>query len=80
MIAGAFIGAPTTPGPLRVKLAYGAPGARRLVVRTVTVRGVSRTGGPFPRATGVKAVRHGDRILVTWRMSGPLDAVVRLRR
>ena len=79
-IAGAFIAAATKPGPLRVTLAYGAPGARRLVVRTVTVRDVFRTGDPLPRATGVKAVRRGDRIVVTWRMTGQLDAVVRLRR
>ncbi len=73
-IAGAFLEADTKPGPLRVKLAYGAPGARRLITRTVTVRGVSRTGLPFPRATAVKAVRRGDRVVVTWRVTGPPGA------
>jgi hypothetical protein len=57
------------PGPVRLRMNYGAIGALHPSTRTISVR-VAREGGAPPRATRVKAVRRGDRVIVTFRVTG----------
>jgi hypothetical protein len=57
------------PGPVRLRMSYGALGALHPSTRTISVR-VARADGPEPRATQVKAVRRGDRVVVTFHVTG----------
>jgi hypothetical protein len=59
--------APQRRGPVRVRLRFAAPGARTASERieTVTLRGVPRPR--TPRVLGLRAVRHGSTVDVTWR-------------
>jgi hypothetical protein len=57
------------PGPVRLRMSYGALGALHPSTRKISVR-VAREGGAPPRATHVKAVRRGDRVVVTFRVTG----------
>ncbi|MDX6585374.1 MAG: hypothetical protein QOI10_4558, partial [Solirubrobacterales bacterium] len=52
-----------------IELAYGAPGALHPRTRAMSVR-VRRSGPPEARATGLKAVRRGDQVVVTFRVQG----------
>jgi hypothetical protein len=60
-------------GRVRVKLRYGAPGARRAAARTVTLRLRARPLPPIPRVIGAVARRDGDDVVVTWRTDRPRD-------
>jgi hypothetical protein len=64
--------APAHAGPVRVRVSYGAPGARhpRVVTLRLTLRRVPTP--PLPRAVGLEAHRHGDSIEVSWRTAAPL--------
>ena len=55
---------------MRLTIAYRAPGAKHARTRTVTVRIARAASVPYPRATDVRAVRDGDSIRVTWRVTG----------
>ena len=61
--------APAEPGPVRLRMSYGALRALHPSTRMISVR-VAREGGAPPRATRVKAVRRGDRVVVTFRVTG----------
>jgi hypothetical protein len=54
-------------GTIRVRLRYGAPGARRLRTATLAVHLRRRPGPPSPRVAGVVARRDGNDVVVTWR-------------
>ena len=69
-VSGAAYLAPARIGPVRLTLAYRAPGAKRAQTRTVTVRIARAASVPFPRATDVRAVRDGGSIRVSWRVAG----------
>ena len=71
---GAAFLAPARVGPVQVTIASRAPGAKHARTRTVTVRIARAASVPFPRATDVRAVRDGDSIRVTWRVTGRQDA------
>lgn len=56
-------------GTVRILLRYGAPGAVLAQTQTQTVAvKVKRAQAPMPRIIGLKAVRRGDGVRVTWRM------------
>ncbi|MDA0165714.1 hypothetical protein OM076_35935 [Solirubrobacter ginsenosidimutans] len=54
------------PGPVRVRISYGAPNALKLRQRTVRLNLDLRAAPPDPRVVGLRAVRRGDRIRVSW--------------
>ena len=57
---------------IRVRLAYGAPAALHPRTRTLSVR-VRRSRPDEAHATGLKAVRRGDRVVVTFRVQDNND-------
>jgi hypothetical protein len=52
---------------VKVRMSYGSPGTVAPQTLTVTMR-VRLADTPFPRIVGLKAVRRGERVRVTWRM------------
>ncbi len=65
--------APARRGPVRVRVRYSAPGARTASERieTVTLER-SATAAP-PKVEGLRAVRHGSRVDVSWRTDRDAD-------
>jgi hypothetical protein len=62
-------------GRVRVRVSYSGPGGKR-VRSTSLVFEVNRTGlhpRPTARIVGLRAVRHGTSIRVTWRTSRPVE-------
>ncbi|MDA0161422.1 hypothetical protein OM076_14185 [Solirubrobacter ginsenosidimutans] len=60
--------APARPGPIKVKLSWGAPGARVAQERTISVRLRRLPIPPFPRLLDVRARRaKGGVVDVRWR-------------
>jgi hypothetical protein len=55
------------PRPVRVRVSYGAPGAVKPRSETVTVR-LERSSRPEPRIAGLRAVRRGNAVRVTFRV------------
>ena len=58
-------------GPVRVLVAYGAPGARRPLNKTVTLMLRRPPGPPVPHVRDLRARRHGGSIEVTWTTDIP---------
>ena len=56
---------------MRLRVTYGAPNAPRPKTRTLTVRLRRPADPPKPVPIGLKAVRDGDRVRVTWRTARP---------
>jgi hypothetical protein len=61
-------------GPVRLRVRYGAPGARRAVARTVTNRLRRLPDAPLPKLLGVTARRSGKAVVVTWRTDRDMKA------
>ena len=68
--AGYF--APRPAGPVKLTVRYRAPDALRARSRTVHVRIARGADVPHPVVTDLRAVRRGDSIRVSWRVSGPI--------
>jgi hypothetical protein len=65
--------APLRDGLVRVRLAYGAPGASSARTRTLSLR-LHRPPGPaLPRVIDPVARRDGDDVVVTWRTKRSAD-------
>ena len=58
--------APLRPGPVKILLRYGAPGARHATARTFTPTLSRRPGPRVPRVDGLSARRDGGRVSVRW--------------
>lgn len=58
--------APVRRGPVRIRIATGAPGALHPQVRTLTVRIARSARVPFPVVTKLRARRAGKRVVVTF--------------
>ncbi|RKQ90662.1 hypothetical protein C8N24_0475 [Solirubrobacter pauli] len=56
--------------PIRLAVAYRAPGAKRVKVRTTSIRFARRGELPFAEVEHVRAVRRGGTIRVTWALKG----------
>jgi hypothetical protein len=59
--------APDRRGPVRVRLRFSAPGAHAGTERIETVTLARSRAGHVPVVEGLKAVRHGSRVDVSWR-------------
>ena len=68
--------APLRTGPVRVRISYGAPDAVTLRSRTLTLRLHRSADAPDPRVVGLRAVRKGHGIRVTWRTDRPTTYTV----
>ena len=68
--AGYF--APRPAGPVKLTVRYRAPDALRAHSGTVHVRIARGADVPHPVVTDLRAVRRGDSIRVSWRVSGPI--------
>jgi hypothetical protein len=66
--------APVRRGPVRVRVRYAAPGARSATERVETVTLERTEVGAPPKVLGLKAVRHGSRVDVTWRANKKADS------
>jgi hypothetical protein len=66
--------APVRRGPVRVRVRYSAPGARSATERIENVTLERDDTSPLPKVEGLKAVRHGSRVDVTWRADRSADA------
>ena len=69
--AGHF--APRPAGPVKLTVRYRSPDALRARSRTVHVRIARGADVPHPVVRDLRAVRRGDSIRVSWRVSGPID-------
>ncbi len=67
--------APPRPGPVRIALQSGAPGAASPQRRTVRVRLRRLPAPPLPRIEDVRIRRRGDDLVIRWRTDvRPRDA------
>ena len=71
-IDGAAFFAPRPAGPMKLTVSYRSPEALRARSRTMRVRIARGADVPHPRVTGLRAVRRGGSIRVSWRVSGPI--------
>lgn len=62
--------APIGGGTVRVRLTYGAPDSTNPQTKTISVR-LRHVATPETRVVGLRAVRRGKSIRVTWRMANP---------
>ena len=58
---------PRESGPVRLRITYGPADGRSTRTRTMTVRLRRPPDPPEPKVLGLRAVRRGDQIEVTWR-------------
>jgi len=68
------VGSPIAPlrrGPVRVTIAYGAPGARRPLTKTVTFSLRRPPSRPVARVRDLRAHRRGNAIAVSWTTDLP---------
>jgi hypothetical protein len=70
--AGHF--APRPAGPVKLTVRYRAPDALRAHSRTTHVRIGRGADVPHPQVSGLRAVRRGNSIRVSWRVTGPTGA------
>ena len=72
--------APPRLGPVRVRLTYAAVDGRRTRTETLTLRLVRGPLRRAPRPVGVRAVRVGDALQVSWTMDRPAleDTLIRV--
>ena len=68
--AGHF--APRPAGPVRLTVRYRAPDALRAHSRTTHVRIGRGADVPHPQVSDLRAVRRGESIRVSWRVTGPI--------
>ncbi len=69
--------APATPGPIRIALKWGAPGARATERQTFEVRLQRLPAPPLPRILNLRATRRGSTVDVRWNTDvRALDAYV----
>jgi hypothetical protein len=61
-------------GPVRLRVRYGAPGARRAVAESTTYRLRRLPDAPLPKLLDVVARRRGNDIVVTWRTDRDMQA------
>ena len=66
--------APRRRGPVRVRLRFSAPGAHAGTERIETVTLARSRAGNVPVVEGLKAVRHGSRVDVSWRTDRKTEA------
>jgi len=66
--------APVRRGPVRVRVRFAAPGARAGSERIENVRLQRERSSPAPKVLGLKAVRHGSRVDVSWRSDRRAEA------
>ena len=59
--------APLHAKPVRFRISWGAPTTVTPHTRTLSLRLHRRADPPDPKVVGLRAVRHGDRIQVSWR-------------
>jgi hypothetical protein len=71
-IDGAAFFAPRPAGPVKLTVSYRSPEALRARSRTVHVRIARGADVPHPRVTDLRAVRRGESIRISWRVSGPI--------
>jgi hypothetical protein len=64
--------APARPGPVRITLQSGAPGAARARQQTVPVRLRRLPSPPLPRINDLRVRRRGDDLVVRWRTDVPM--------
>ena len=68
--AGYF--APRSAGPVKLTFRYRAPDALRARSRTTHVRIARGADVPHPQVADLRAVRRGESIRVSWRVTGPI--------
>ena len=68
--------APRRPGRVQVGLTYGAPGGTRFATRTLTLRLSQQRprSRSVPSVHGLRAVRHGNRIDISWTVDARVMA------
>jgi hypothetical protein len=66
--------APAHRGPVPVRVRFSAPGARAGTERIENVTLARSRTGAVPLVEGLKAVRHGNRVDVSWRTDRKAEA------
>ena len=65
--------APARPGPVRVRVLSGAPGARNPQSTTLTVQLRRAPIPPMPTVLDLEAHRRGPSVVVTWRSDTTIE-------